>query len=587
MFSRIVVQALGEDAPAAELPLLALPQETDTGWRTPDFYGLFSEVPPSTTAAGNGRAAQAFGLAVCQQVRHWCIQDRVQLITATAPGRVELYGGFFFVRRADGTLNSNLVGVHVENAFITELSTLILRALSTQVLSGMRARVSNLFVAQAMQEGLSENEAKKQLASFEQWVDWALWAFKPSLWGRNRREAVWVKTLAKALWDTGVLDKAVFREGIRIYGFGRLTGRQYNKLCENLPAVKARLDEVPNLAPLFSPELIESHGSAALHVLRQTFLEHEGTPAGWRWLTRQGWTFLRTQVGGNLRDPNSNRMFSAFAAAQVGRLPGSPRLSFNRYLFWDASSSSSTGSSSPTMDAYSQKRMLERTRYVVMMRHFSREYESRRTKVSDLLHQLPLVMDFVKNMGPTENLNKATWSSLVRRQHAWHLKQARERREAEKAQRGLYQWMPLTMDQAYRNLVAVSLNTSDELWEEGDVMSHCVGGYSGACMANRSRIYSIRSLEGDRVATLEIVQEKGRWKTRQLYGPQNRAITDKAVEALAKQVVRAANRAESLNPADNVVIREPERPRTSLPFGRGLGAPDPVRREPELDEIPF
>ena len=576
MFSRIVVQALGEAAPAAELPLLAQLQETDTGWRTPDFYGLFREVPPSTPAAGNGRAAQAFGLAVCQQIRHWCIQDRVELIAATAPGRVELYGGFFFVRRADGTLNSNLVGVNVERAFITELSTLTLRALSAQILSGMRARVSNLFVAQAMQEGLSEKEATKQLTNFESRVDWAIWAFKPSLWGRHRRESVWVKTLAKALWDTGVLDKAVFREGIRIYGFGRLTGKHYNMLCANLPAVKARLDEAPNLAPLLSPELIERHGSAALQVLRQTFLENEGTPAGWRWLTRQGCTFLRTQVGGCLTDRMRNRMYSAFAAAQVGRLPGSPRLSLNPYLFWGASSSSSSISS---------KRALERTRYVATMRHFSREYESRKTKVSALLHQLPLVMDFVTNMGPTENLSKATWSSLVRRQHAWHLKQARKRREAEKAQRGVCRWMPLTMDQAYRNLVAVSLNTSDELWEEGDTMSHCVGGYSGACMANRSRIYSIRSLDGNRVATLEIVQENRRWKTRQLYGPQNQAIKDKAAEALAKQVVRAANRATSLNAADNVVLREPERPRASLPVG--LGAPDPVRWEPELDEIPF
>lgn len=60
------------------------------------------------------------------------------------------------------------------------------------------------------------------------------------------------------------------------------------------------------------------------------------------------------------------------------------------------------------------------------------------------------------------------------------------------------------------------LPDSKGLAQEGEVLSHCVGGYTEACSSGRSIIYAVRSAEGEPVATLEVdrsysvVQLRGR-----------------------------------------------------------------------------
>jgi hypothetical protein len=149
--------------------------------------------------------------------------------------------------------------------------------------------------------------------------------------------------------------------------------------------------------------------------------------------------------------------------------------------------------------------------------------------------------------------------------------------------------------------VAVSLNDSDALWEEGKMMGHCVGGFDERCYHNYSRIYSILR-DGERAATLELRYDNGKLTIGQLYGQRNSAIKDKAINLFAKKIVATCKRAPKLEFADNKVIREPK-------SGRQYRAPQPPQpaqppqhehqqpqqpqyqpawhEEDETDQIPF
>ena len=78
----------------------------------------------------------------------------------------------------------------------------------------------------------------------------------------------------------------------------------------------------------------------------------------------------------------------------------------------------------------------------------------------------------------------------------------------------------------------VPLNSSDELGIEGQIMQHCVGGYHNKCSSGLSVIFSVRNIhDGERVATLELINRNGLWVKQTLNGPRNRSVKDSIIEA--------------------------------------------------------
>jgi hypothetical protein len=114
------------------------------------------------------------------------------------------------------------------------------------------------------------------------------------------------------------------------------------------------------------------------------------------------------------------------------------------------------------------------------------------------------------------------------------------------------------LDGEFAGWVAVGLPSALSLAEEGRAMSHCVGSYAPYCVEARSRIFSVRSPEGQAVGTLEIraqdatdkelanAREQGFkgarfqvWRTSQFLGKRNARIENSLALRFAERVARA------------------------------------------------
>lgn len=82
------------------------------------------------------------------------------------------------------------------------------------------------------------------------------------------------------------------------------------------------------------------------------------------------------------------------------------------------------------------------------------------------------------------------------------------------------------------------LISSDELYDEGDAMHHCVGAYDWHCVAGDSAIFSLRR-DGFRILTIEIDSETR--DIRQAYGACNRRATPTEMEVVYRWRVEAVN----------------------------------------------
>lgn len=372
-------------------------------------------------------------------------------------------------------------------------------------------------------------------------------------WRRKSTHADDSRVLGKLLWDSGLLDREVFGLAVRVGGF-RFTLELYNQCAEKRTELLARVAEAPHMAPW----LCGADGGSRLQVhqtvwqdLKTRFMELGGTQQGWKWLSNQGANWFRYLTMGK----QYVSMVNNLAALQLGRVP------FHRGL---------VGSLAYRDDV----------RYFEVFKAAVLANRKRKLKVADFQDYV-LIFDYLEQVR-TATAKGATWASLMRKQRAWHAEQVRLEVERRKESGACYGWAPLVQSIVQDDLEAISLNDSDELWEEGGVMHHCVGGYDQSCYHNKSRIYSIRRA-GERVATLEIRLVGTKWTIGQLYGAGNSRVTDKAVVKLSKRVLYAFTRNPKLNAEDNKVIRRPK------PQTRSVRRPEPRPAE-VLDaelEIPF
>ena len=70
----------------------------------------------------------------------------------------------------------------------------------------------------------------------------------------------------------------------------------------------------------------------------------------------------------------------------------------------------------------------------------------------------------------------------------------------------------------------VPLTSSWALRQEGRAMRHCVGGYDEMCAQGRTRVFSIRDLMGNRVATMSLIFRDDNWRLEQIKGYANEEI---------------------------------------------------------------
>jgi hypothetical protein len=130
---------------------------------------------------------------------------------------------------------------------------------------------------------------------------------------------------------------------------------------------------------------------------------------------------------------------------------------------------------------------------------------------------------------------------------AWHERIARMKRDELLFEKYGLKWdepmdygdLPTARQIGDFNVIA--LRSGADLTDEGAQMHHCVGSYVEDVARGKSRIFSIRSVDGKRHATLELVRDKKRgWRNAQIKGRFN-SVPETAVGDCAKQFIALVN----------------------------------------------
>lgn len=500
-------------------------------------------------------------LALRAWYRHEVLRNKPELVVQHTAEVFELYGGLKLERNADGTLQLH----HGQKP--AYLSNIELSSIGRHLAEEARKAIRKVYHDKARdylkQQTLPEEfeELRVVLADVADYCG----RLNVAWWRRKSSLAIDTRVLSRLLWDSGMLDREVFSLATRVAGF-RFSVGTYNCCMQQRAELAARVKEAPNMAPWLYDATTAYGESSALRThptvwrdLKERFMTLGGTAQAWKWLCGQGHTWFRFTP---LCEEHVATI-TGIASLQLGKVPlhkGLVSAMFTTY---------------PTLPwRMGEPRVLDVFKAAIVAN------KKRKLKVAEF-EDYVLIFDYLRRV-PTANTKGATWTSLMRKQAVWHREEAARAAAQRKASNRCVSWMPLVQSIQLAGLEAVSLNNSDELWEEGDAMQHCVGGYDHNCYHNTSRIYSLRR-DGLRVATLEIRRNGERWTIGQLYGPGNTKVADVAVQKLAQQVLVACQKALPLSLDDNTVVREPVRDKPT-PRAR---APRQIHAEDADALLPF
>jgi hypothetical protein len=483
--------------------------------------------------------------------RHEALKEKPELIIRNSGDAFVVYGGARVILTEKGL--QLLTGADREQTPYIELVT-IGRFLATEARRSILMEYHERAKLLCQKHSIDEQVLQEvhEYTGYQLNINW---------WRTRCTVADDSRVLGRLLWDSGLLSREIFGLARRVYGF-RFTAKQYNDCLANRNELAKRIAEAPHMAPW----LAGKHGNLRVQQtvwkdLKDEFLSHGGSAQGWRWLCGQGYAWFH-----GLR-PNqaTARCVSRLADLQLGKIPYHGGLvSTLECQFWGG--------------CQIDYRLFDVLKAAVIA------HRKRKLKVSEFA-DFSLITDWL-NKVPSANTKGATWASLMRKQRVWHADYARQEVERRRESGVCYGWVPYVQQLQLGELVAVSLNTSDDLWEEGAAQSHCVGGYDEHCYKNRSRIYSIRR-NGERVATLEIRQSSKKLVIGQLYGAGNSRVTDKDVNLLAKRVLAACNKAELPAQRDNKVLRKPKKVPKPTPAPAEGPAAQAYAEEYGAQDIPF
>ncbi|MEA3642569.1 MAG: PcfJ domain-containing protein [Lamprobacter sp.] len=108
----------------------------------------------------------------------------------------------------------------------------------------------------------------------------------------------------------------------------------------------------------------------------------------------------------------------------------------------------------------------------------------------------------------------------------WTLEESERLEHAERtspANKKQQHWRPGLEEQKIGKFKIVPLTSSKQLKSEGWHMMNCVANYSNACKKDEYRVFSIRDLSGERLATLGMIRKNNQWWIDQCFGPCNSA----------------------------------------------------------------
>lgn len=134
------------------------------------------------------------------------------------------------------------------------------------------------------------------------------------------------------------------------------------------------------------------------------------------------------------------------------------------------------------------------------------------------------------------NQRKAGWDWFIRQQREWHeTLNLRERQKLKDKTKHEF-WDSLLEEIIIDNYKIVSIVDSYSLIDEGKDMHHCVATYADRCLKGLSRIFSVRDLNDNKLATLELTNSNDKeWVVNQCRGLSNQNVS-KELELICKKV---------------------------------------------------
>jgi hypothetical protein len=93
-----------------------------------------------------------------------------------------------------------------------------------------------------------------------------------------------------------------------------------------------------------------------------------------------------------------------------------------------------------------------------------------------------------------------------------------------------YRWQSPLQIQEMGDFCVVPLTSTKDLASEGWNMRHCVASYDVDCANGLYQVFSIRDLDGKRLATLGLRYDPNGWKLDQCLGLLNAEVTTSVVE---------------------------------------------------------
>ena len=150
-------------------------------------------------------------------------------------------------------------------------------------------------------------------------------------------------------------------------------------------------------------------------------------------------------------------------------------------------------------------------------------------------------------------ITSTTWKGLCKAAHRWH-------RDIQKTniinrwnsiindQQGFYRaWTSALQKHHDEDYVITPLSSEYDLFQESLHMEHCVIGYGYDCAAAQSRIFSMETKDGKRVATTELNPKGPNWAAVQTRGWRNHPVSteiEKAASRLAQRYQNAQQKDE-------------------------------------------
>lgn len=183
-----------------------------------------------------------------------------------------------------------------------------------------------------------------------------------------------------------------------------------------------------------------------------------------------------------------------------------------------------------------------------------------------------------------------TLEALQSQAQEWHLEMQKMRDQA-----NYVSWFPSGVKemqlQTVKNgktitYIAKELLTSDELYQEGYDMSHCVADYIDDCYAGETSIFSLRRQEGDTIkklatieidpSTLEVLQAEGKCNTP--LSPEASKVLNHWLDILGVKTKNVVSNQDQYIPAEAPVYEQHERqvvpqPPQNANYGQGPPAP--------------